>query len=379
MAWQNVFINNEMWIIPWALAVPFTIESDCASPTVTVSNRQHTKKNPVKKMDKLVLFLSCVLCVDTTLVHPWSLRLFFFSAPMIQRCQALNKQATTTNTSLNVVRHPKGKLLEKGAEVQIKSLKDPVAPQKQIKKGEDDVRLLYAAVWKAGGKKDIWSKVCKVLIALASLTPASVTHPHPRFCSGYRWGDILHGFLTVTHLKAANTNKKNARQVLLSVIPNSVNHHLSTAQSPVPPTESWMVPHHHLRLWGREVYCTTTSAVQEIQAAHPVLSSSHADPPPPPKQHRDRCLISIAQHKHSQSSRKDGDWNVTNPSVLVWICMLIWSNSPFGDSAREQFNHAIYDSCVPAFPVIWERLHVPLGFGLIDCLCRWDVACRLHV
>ncbi len=42
-------------------------------------------------------------------------------------------------------------------------------------------------------------------------------------------------------------------------------------------------------------------------------------------------------------SEEDVDWNVTNPSVLVWICMLIWSNGPSGDRAMEQFNHAISD------------------------------------
>lgn len=48
-------------------------------------------------------------------------------------------------------------------------------------------------------------------------------------------------------------------------------------------------------------------------------------------------------------SEEDVDWNVTNPSVLVWICMLIWSNGPSGDRAMEQFNHAISDRSSAAY------------------------------
>lgn len=138
-----------------------------------------------------------------------------------------------------------------------------------------------------------------------------------------------------------------------------------------PPTESWMVPHHHLRLRGREVYCGTPQRFRKsIPAPSPPPPIPRRCPPTttPPSTTNARHQSEPRQvsylHHTAQAQpifQEDGDWNVTNPSVLVWICMLIWSNSPSGDSAREQFNHAIYDSCFPAFSVIWEYMHVPPG------------------
>lgn len=112
-----------------------------------------------------------------------------------------------------------------------------------------------------------------------------------------------------------------------------------------------------------QVYCRTP---QHFRKSFPTPG-----PPPHPtlNLHPQRCHQSEPRqvsylHHAAQAQpifQEDGDRNVTNPSVLVWICMLIWSNSPSGDSAREQFNHAIYDSCFPASSVIWEYMHVPPG------------------
>lgn len=59
-------------------------------------------------------------------------------------------------------------------------------------------------------------------------------------------------------------------------------------------------------------------------------------------------------------SEEDVDWNVTNPSVLVWICMLIWSNGSSGDRTMEQFDHAISDKSSAAY--LWW-VHVRCGEG----------------
>lgn len=80
----------------------------------------------------------------------------------------------------------------------------------------------------------------------------------------------------------------------------------------LPPTESWMVPHHHLSPWVGKFIAEHLS-VSGNPSAHPVLPS-HAGPSP--HQHRDRCLISIAQHKHSQSSRK--------MATAMWQIHLSW-------------------------------------------------------
>lgn len=141
-----------------------------------------------------------------------------------------------------------------------------------------------------------------------------------------------------------------------------MNHHLATAQSP---TTHGVLDgaSSSFEAVGRDVYCRTPQRFRKSIPSTPVLLPSHAGPSP---SHR-RCHQSEPRqvsylHHTAQAQpifQEDGDWNVTNPSVLVWICMLIWSNSPSGDSAREQFNHAIYDSCFPAFSVIWEYMHVP--------------------
>lgn len=80
----------------------------------------------------------------------------------------------------------------------------------------------------------------------------------------------------------------------------------------LPPTESWMVPHHHLSPWVGKFIAEHLS-VSGNPSAHPVLPS-HAGPSP--HQHQDRCLISIAQHKHSQSSRK--------MATAMWQIHLSW-------------------------------------------------------
>lgn len=136
-------------------------------------------------------------------------------------------------------------------------------------------------------------------------------------------------------------------------------------------------------LWGLH-YCKTSQHFREAFPTH--WSSSH----------HHRCPAHLKGGRHQSEPRRqvsylhraaqaqpifqeDGNRNVTNPSVPVWICMLIWSNRPSGDSAREQFNHAIYDSCFPASSVIWECTHAPPGLDLINWLCRrGNVECRLH-
>ena len=183
----------------------------------------------------------------------------------------------------------------------------------------------------------------------------------PRLHSSLFVEDIFMWLFDSNSPKIANGHekkkKKKDRQVLFSMFPNSVNHQLATVQSPTT----------HRVLDGAslsfetvdgEVYCRTPQHFRKnLPPTRPVLLLPSHVGSPTPQRHQDRCLISIAQ----PIFQEDGDWNVTNPSVPVWISMLIWSNSPSGDSAREQFNHDIYDSCFPAFSVIWEYMHVPPG------------------
>lgn len=159
--------------------------------------------------------------------------------------------------------------------------------------------------------------------------------------------------------KVANTNKKKQEKKQGRYCSASFQTAWITSSlqlNLLPPTESWMVPHHHLRPWGRESLLQNTSAFQEIHppthSSSPFsFSSSSSSSHPTPVLHPQTAPRQVSYlHRAAQAQpifQEDGGWNVTNPSVLVWICMLIWSNSPFGDSAREQFNHAIYDSCVP--------------------------------
>lgn len=66
-------------------------------------------------------------------------------------------------------------------------------------------------------------------------------------------------------------------------------------------------------------------------------------------------VLSPSQSACEANLRDDAvDWDVTNPSVLVWICMLIWSNGPSGDWTMEQFNRGISDKKSPAY--VWQVL-----------------------
>lgn len=161
------------------------------------------------------------------------------------------------------------------------------------------------------------------------------------------WCRVWSGRRTFMWLFDSNSPKSSNRKQIpdryCSLFPNSVNHQLATAQSPT--------THRVLdgasssfESVGREVYCRTPQRFRKsIRPPSPPIPR-RSFPPPAPRQ------VSYL-HRAAQAQpifQEDGDRNVTNPSVLVWICMLIWSNSPSGDRAREQFNHAIYDSCFPS-------------------------------
>lgn len=160
----------------------------------------------------------------------------------------------------------------------------------------------------------------------------------------------------------------------------------SRAASPaVPPTESWMAPHHHLSLCVMRVaLLQNISAFQgSLPHALVLLPPHHCPAHLKGGRHQSEPRRQVSYlHRAAQAQpifQEDGNRNVTNPSVPVWICMLIWSNRPSGDSAREQFNHAIYDSCFPASSVIGECTHAPPGLDLINWLCRrGNVECRPH-
>lgn len=123
--------------------------------------------------------------------------------------------------------------------------------------------------------------------------------------------------------------------------------------------------------------CVFLWAPQHFPTSLSMLSSTCC-----PEWRRDRCLIFIAVLA-KPISEEDVDWNVTNPSVLVWICMLIWSNGPSGDRAMEQFNHAISDRSsaaylwwVPARRTRGCRWYIShTGRGGLSCLfeinCKW--------
>lgn len=135
-----------------------------------------------------------------------------------------------------------------------------------------------------------------------------------------------------------------------SIIASSARRHPRTPISTfclfMPPRET---PNNVLRVFGqvwKDVYCRHLSISRPCRS--PSSSSSVLN-------EAETGVLSPSHSGCGANLRDDAvDWDVTNPSVLVWICMLIWSNGPSGDWTMEQFNRGISDKKSPAY--VWQVL-----------------------
>lgn len=99
------------------------------------------------------------------------------------------------------------------------------------------------------------------------------------------------------------------------------------------------------QVW-KDVYC------RHLSISRPCLSPSSSSSV---LNEAETGVLSPSHSACEANLRDDAvDWDVTNPSVLVWICMLIWSNGPSGDWTMEQFNRGISDKESPAY--VWQVL-----------------------